>query len=132
LIGNTGEKTRLKIESATIPDDGLELTRDARRFSVKAVQIRNACGTQLTAGVLFLTFIKQSTMDKKRTNVKIVMLKFLNWSFLIVFILVGSFAIFYGISMHDLLIAKRKLELTYNQALAVDVRDNEAEAQRLP
>jgi len=126
-------------------------------------------------------------MYKKRSNGKKLALKFLKWSFLILLILVGSFAILYGISMHDmqsrqiseikkyidtgeigeiafvvrkgmvlthhflfysfiisvcclimiiiflsisLLIAKRKLKLTYNQALAVDVRDNAAEAQR--
>ena len=126
-------------------------------------------------------------MDKKRSNVITLVLNFLKWSFLILLILVGSFAIFYGITMHDmqssqiseikkyidtgeiseidhvvrkgmvlthhflfysfmisvcclimiiiflyisLLIAKRKLELKYNQALAADVKDHAAEAQR--
>ena len=126
-------------------------------------------------------------MDNDRSTVIKSALKFLKWSFLIVLILVGSFAIFYGITMHDmqssqiseikkyidtgeiseidrvvrkgmvltqyflfysfiisvcclimiiiflyisLLIAKRKLELKYNQALAADVKDHAAEAQR--
>ena len=125
-------------------------------------------------------------MDNNRSTVIKSALKFLKWSFLIVLILVGSFAIFYGITMHDmqssqiseikkyidtgeiseidrvvrkgmvltqyflfysfiisvcclimiiiflyisLLIAKRKLELKYNQALAADVKDHAAEAQ---
>ncbi|MGD8520820.1 MAG: hypothetical protein PVF56_06710 [Desulfobacterales bacterium] len=41
-------------------------------------------------------------MDKKRSNVKVSALKFLKWSCLILLILVGSFAVFYGISMHDM------------------------------
>ena len=41
-------------------------------------------------------------MDKKRSNGKKLALKFLKWSFLILLILVGSFAILYGISMHDM------------------------------
>jgi hypothetical protein len=118
---------------------------------------------------------------------KVSALKFLKWLCLILLILVGSFAVFYGINMHDMqmnqiskiskyldagemdkiyhlakkdmiltqgllflsfiisvcclimiiiflyisfFIAKRKLELKYNQALAVDVEDNATEAQR--
>ena len=41
-------------------------------------------------------------MDKKQTNVKKSVLKFLKWLFLILLILVGSFAIFYGVSMHNM------------------------------
>ena len=41
-------------------------------------------------------------MDNKRSTVIILALKFLIWSYLIVSILVGSFAIFYGITMHDM------------------------------
>ena len=41
-------------------------------------------------------------MDNKRSTVIILVLKFLKWSFLIILILVGSFAIFYGINMHDM------------------------------
>ena len=41
-------------------------------------------------------------MDNDRSTVIKSALKFLKWSFLIVLILVGSFAIFYGITMHDM------------------------------
>ena len=41
-------------------------------------------------------------MDKKRSEVKIIVLRILKWSFLILVILVGLFAIFYGISMHNM------------------------------
>ncbi len=39
-------------------------------------------------------------MDNKRSTIILFALKFLKWLFLIVLILVGSFAIFYGIDMH--------------------------------
>ncbi|MBW2409090.1 MAG: hypothetical protein JRF72_04775 [Deltaproteobacteria bacterium] len=41
-------------------------------------------------------------MDKKRSEVKIIALKTLKWSFLILVILVGSFALVYGVSMHNM------------------------------
>ena len=41
-------------------------------------------------------------MDKKRSEVKIIGLRILKWSFLILAILVGSFAFFYGVSMHNM------------------------------
>ncbi len=43
-----------------------------------------------------------SKMDKNQKNIKKSVVKFLKWSFLILVILVGSFAIFYGISMHNM------------------------------
>ena len=41
-------------------------------------------------------------MDKKRSDEMILALKILKWSFLILLILVGSFAILFGISMHEM------------------------------
>ena len=41
-------------------------------------------------------------MDKKRSDEMILALKILKWSFLILLILIGSFAILFGISMHEM------------------------------